>query len=240
MSHGLTIAEWSSARQGRTFQPIYFGKQRTVLASRPLGRKPERSVSDVCLPGWHTTRFSRGQGWQQRSDTLSLQGEHTVQPLVQTPFQELNAEISPDGRWLAYQSNESGRFEIYVRPFPNVNDARWQVSSSGGSRPVWAQGGRELFYVSAEGEALMTVPVKGGPTFQSGAPAKLLDTGAYYFPPAASGSTGDPGRTYDVSRDGSRFLMIKTGTVGDEAAGPQSITVVVNWLEELRQLVPRR
>ena len=79
-------------------------------------------------------------------------------PLIKTPFGEPNAEISPDGRWVAYQSNESGRFEIYVRPFPNVDAGRWLVSTDGGIQPLWSKNGQELFYVGSNG-ALMSVSV---------------------------------------------------------------------------------
>src|SRR4029453_700447 len=77
-----------------------------------------------------------------------LNGPHRVTPLVQSPAIERNGMVSPDGRWLAYESNESGRFEISVRPFPDVNRGHWQVSTSGGTRPLWAPGGQELVYVS--------------------------------------------------------------------------------------------
>jgi Tol biopolymer transport system component len=87
---------------------------------------------------------------------LPLKGERHPQPLVKTDFREMNAEISPDSRWLAYQSNESGRDEIYVVPFPNVTAGKWQVSASGGMWPLWARNGQELFYVSMG--ALMRVP----------------------------------------------------------------------------------
>ena len=81
--------------------------------------------------------------------------------LLKTPFSELNGEVSPNGRWLAYQSNESGQFEIYVRPFPGVDEGRFVVSTGGGRQPSWAQSGRELFYVAPDG-SLMGVPVDLG------------------------------------------------------------------------------
>jgi serine/threonine-protein kinase len=166
------------------------------------------------------------------------EGERRPQPLVQTPFYEGNGEISPDGRWLAYESNESGRMEIYVRPFPKVDDARSQVSSEGGARPLWARNGKELFYVTPDGNTLMTVEVSSGPTFRKGTPQKLLDTRRYFFP-VALGNTGNAGRTYDVSDDG-RFLVVRATAEepGGEPAAPPSITVVLNWLEELKRLVP--
>jgi serine/threonine-protein kinase len=99
--------------------------------------------------------FSQGVNTNNRDlMLLPLQGNGRPQPLVQTPFNEINGEISPDGRWLAYESNESGRLEIYVRPLPDVNSGRWQVSTEGGTRPLWARSGRELFYVTPAGDAL--------------------------------------------------------------------------------------
>ena len=104
---------------------------------------------------------------------LPLQGERRPRPLFPTPFSELNAEFSRDGRWLAYESNESGRNEIYVRPFPNVDAGRRQVSTNGGTQPLWARNGQELFYESKG--ALIRVPVKMGSTFEAGTPRKLFD-----------------------------------------------------------------
>ena len=153
-----------------------------------------------------------------------------ARPLVQTTFNELNGEISPDGRWLAYQSDESGRDEIYVRPFPDADRGRWQISTGGGNRPLWARSGRELFYL-APGVAMMSVSVEGGSTFRAGNPARLFE-GRYSMPVTTSG------RTYDVSPDGQRFLMIKVGDGPDQTAAPPSIVVVQNWFEELKRLVP--
>ena len=93
--------------------------------------------------------------------TLELDATRRVTPLVQSPFVEQNGTVSPDGRWLAYEANESGRFEIYVRPLPEVNSGRWQVSTTGGTRPIWTRGGQELVYVSPTG-ALLAVGVEHG------------------------------------------------------------------------------
>jgi Tol biopolymer transport system component len=117
---------------------------------------------------------------------LTLEKDHRVQPLIQTPASERNAEISPDGRWLAYESNDSGQFQIFVRPFPNVNTGLWQVSTGGGTQPLWAKKGHELFYLASDG-ALMSVRVEtmmcrsmarvfkdgGGPN-QSSAPPSIV------------------------------------------------------------------
>ena len=105
---------------------------------------------------------------------LTLTPTPRVEPLLETRFEERNGSVSPDGRWLVYESNSDGPFEIYVRPFPNVGDGEWQVSSAGGVQPLWAPSGRELFYVAPD-RALMTVPVEShGTTWSAGTVTKLL------------------------------------------------------------------
>jgi hypothetical protein len=162
---------------------------------------------------------------------LPLAGDRRPEPLLQTSFAEVNGEVSPDGRWLAYQSNESGREEVYVRPFPKAGTGKWQISTSGGTRPAWGRNGRELFYVSMG--ALMSVPVTAASTFVAGSATRLFD-GPYLFDVAAR-----PGRTYDVSPDGQRFLMIKEADTTDEPAPFARIILVQNWFEELKRRVPR-
>jgi eukaryotic-like serine/threonine-protein kinase len=135
-------------------------------------------------------------------------------------------EISPNGRYVAYQSNESGRDELYVRPFPRVNDGVWQVSTSGGTRPAWASNGRELFYLDSM-NALTAVSVQtSGANFVFGNPAKLFDH-------TADGPSSP--RDYDVAPDG-RFLMIKRNVSGGRR--PAAIVVVLNWFEELKAKLP--
>ena len=157
---------------------------------------------------------------------LALDGSRRVTPLLQTKFDERNGMVSPDGRWLAYASDSSGRPEIYVRPFPNAG-GQWQASTGGGRTPLWARNGKELFYVAPDG-ALMRVPGEAsGATWNAGTPTKLLE-GRYFTP-------GGAGRPYDVSPDGQRFLMIKAAGADATAA---SIIVVQHWQEELKRLVP--
>src|SRR5262245_14393981 len=155
---------------------------------------------------------------------LPLTGDRRPRPLMQTPFNELNAEVSPDGRWLAYQSNESGLDEVYVRPFPDVDAGKWPVSTGGGSQPLWARNGRELFYVSKN--VLMRVPWTASPTFTAGKPSQVV-AGAYVLVllPVVGG------RMYDVSRDGERFLMLKESPGTNEPAASARIILVQNWLD---------
>ena len=153
-----------------------------------------------------------------------------VEPLVRTTFIEGLAAMSPNGRYLAYQSNESGRVEIFVRPFPQVDDGRWQISTGGGTRPLWSRDGRELFYLDLTNR-LMAVPMQtSGTTFAAGTPVRVLETA--YLTPLASYD-----RPYDVAPDGQRFLMIKENSPSATAG---RMVVVVNWSEELKRLVPTR
>jgi len=164
---------------------------------------------------------------------VELDGTHRATLLVQSPFNEANGIVSPDGRWLAYEANDSGRFEIYVRPFPEVNSGHWQVSTAGGTRPLWARSGQELIYVSPTG-ALVRVGVERAQLWAATTPTPLVKEG-YYTSPGAY-----PGRTYDIAPDGQRFLMIKEGGGADQTAAPASLIVVQHWVEELKRLVPTK
>jgi Tol biopolymer transport system component len=148
-----------------------------------------------------------------------------AQPFLQTAFDESVPRFSPDGRWLAYISDESGRYEVYVQPYPGPG-GKWQISTEGGTEPAWNPNGRELFYRS--GDKMMVVDVATLPGFAAGKPRMLFEGG---YEPALV-----PNFNYDVSPDGQRFLMLKPS---DEAqSAPTQINVVLNWFEELKQKVP--
>jgi Tol biopolymer transport system component/tRNA A-37 threonylcarbamoyl transferase component Bud32 len=144
--------------------------------------------------------------------------------LADPKFSQTNGEISPNGHWIAYDSNESGRSEVYVRPFPAVDSGRWQISSEGGTKPMWSRSGGELFFAAAD--HLAVVPVSAGTTFTYGKQQQLLDTRAYYIASA--------GRTFDISPDGKRLLMIKTMGGGGTTDRP-SIVVVSHWFDEVKE-----
>jgi serine/threonine-protein kinase len=148
------------------------------------------------------------------------------------PDLKANATLSPDGRWLAYTSNQTGRSEVYVVPFPEVaGGGPWQISQEGGSRPRWSRSGKELFYYFIDGtkSGLMAVSVQAEPNFRHGVPQRLFQ-GSYQAP--------SPHRlVYDVDIDDQRFVMIKQAAVDDAGTQPQ-IVVVQNWFEELKRLVP--
>jgi serine/threonine-protein kinase len=142
----------------------------------------------------------------------------------QTLFDGVWAEFSPNGRYLAYETaSDLSRSEIYVRPFPQVESGQWQISTKGGTRPTWARSGRELFYLD-DSNTLTAVPVStSGSTFAAGKPAKVFN-GTY--------STPYPPRSYDVSVDGKRFLMLKDSANDTE---PARMVLVEHWFEELKQ-----
>jgi eukaryotic-like serine/threonine-protein kinase len=157
---------------------------------------------------------------------LVLDPSPRLEPLLKTPFAERSAEISPDGRWVAYQSTESGQFEIYVRRADLRSEERWLVSSGGGQHALWSRDGRELFYAQPRG-GLMRVAVEAGSGWKAGAPTKLLE-GPYIWTVPNFG-----GRLYDISPDGQRFLVLKTVDTPE----PSTIVVVQNWFEDLKRRV---
>jgi Tol biopolymer transport system component len=148
-------------------------------------------------------------------------GDTTQVPIAASPALEGDAAMSPDGRWLAYVSEESGVFEIYVRPFPDTESARWQVSAAGGTDPVWSRNGRQLFYLSAQNE-MMSVEVAPGAGFSISPPKRLFSTAPY--------SPVPPVPSFDVSPDGQRFLMLRETTPTDR----NELIVVQNWVEEMK------
>jgi hypothetical protein len=168
-----------------------------------------------------------------REDVMAVTLDRTrsVTPLVQSPSRERNGVVSPDGRWLAYESDSSGQFEIWVRPYPAVSTGQWQVTTGGGTRPLWMPRGQELVYIAPSG-AVMSIAVPSGSSWEPTTP-KLLIREGYYTNPL------DPIRTYDISADGQRFLLIKPDTSSQQAAAASStLIVVLNWVEELETLAP--
>jgi Tol biopolymer transport system component len=141
-----------------------------------------------------------------------MTGERKPVPFLQTDFNEGFARLSPDGRWLAYDSNETSRGEVYVHTFPG-QEGKWQISTNGGSRPVWSRDGKELFYVAADLK-LMAVAVKGGSRFDHGVPKPLFEA-----------RLASPFSQFDVSPDGKRFLMASP----IETSANPPMTVVTNW-----------
>ena len=198
------------------------------------------------------TRMLMASAWVETSDTLvvtqaasmtdadihllPLDDSSGSEPLIATASVEVLPEVSPDGRWIAYQSNESGRWAIYVRPFPNVDDGKWQVSQGTAFSPVWSPDGRELFFLAAgpDGRAMMAVEYAGDPTFTPSRSRRL-------FTLSSRVDVGGIFRQWDVAPDGRRFLMIKDqdGAAGDDPRdGVSELIYVGNWFRELVERVP--
>ncbi|MEY4957187.1 MAG: Serine/threonine-protein kinase PrkC, partial [Gemmatimonadota bacterium] len=156
---------------------------------------------------------------------LAHRGDTATVPLVASPvFSENSPALSPDGRWLAYSSNESGRFEVYVRPYPNVDAGPWQVSQAGGVSPHWSHTGRELFYENGA-KALVAAAVVPGVTFTVGAQVTLFNT---------SGFAGSPNFLYyDVAPDDQRFVFFRKA-VENGAVKVDPLVHIVNWGVEVR------
>ena len=213
---------FDSGRVGEGHNLFWKAADGTGQAER-LTTSPNNQTAHSFSPDGKRLVF--GDSATTKMQVLSMEGERTSQPLFQSQFNEDNAMISPDGHWIAYESNESGQLEVYVRPFPNVEGGKLQISSDGGTEPVWAPREEELFY--RNGEAMMMVGFKTEPTFTAGSP-EILFTGSH--------TTSRAVTNYDISPDGQRFLMIKTAE-GEEGQQDQ-INVVLNWFEELKRLVP--
>ena len=198
--------------------------------ARRLRESPHNNVPQSVSPDGKWLVFE--ERTPERSNDLMLYSFETqsVEPLVSTEFNETSGTISPDGRFLAYHSNESGRVEVYVRSFPNAGEGKWPVSSTGGSHPVWSRDGWELFFLDAERRLNVVTTQSGARTseaFSASRPERLMD---HLFP------AGGTALAYDVSPDGKRFLTL--GEELSELDEASEIHVVTNWFEELKRLDP--
>jgi serine/threonine-protein kinase len=150
--------------------------------------------------------------------------DSALKQLIASSFNEVNPSLSPDGRWLAYQSDETGRDEVYVRPFPNVNAGKFQVSGAGGTAPRWSHKGDEIFFQTAA-QDMVTARVRTMPAFGVVSTTRLFSWLGYFWP-------------YDVSRDDEHFLMLRTSAAAGERDGAAQLIVVENFVAELRRLLP--
>ena len=195
----------------------------TARVRKPELRDPRAIATSTWSPDGKWLVFRTDNQEPGNGDIMAIRpGVDTVaRALVATPAEELSPAVSFDGRWLAYSSNESGRQEVYVRPFPEASSARFQVSSASGINPAWNRNGKELFYLDAA-YSMIAVPVTTGATFKSGSPQVLFSAAQYISNPFA--------RQYDVMPDGKRFVML-----GGEADRTVHVVVVFNFLEELKR-----
>jgi eukaryotic-like serine/threonine-protein kinase len=233
---GNPLVAWSLDGRRLAFGSDRFGVTNLFWQAADGSGEPERLLESARIQMPHSFApdgrllFSADVAGQGRDiHALATDGTGRVERIVYGKANDVTAEVSPDGHWIAYDSDESGQLEVYVRPYPGAYaGGRWQISSGGGKQPLWSRDGRELFYRDFNG-ALLSAAVTLEPGFVPGPVVKVLDNASYL----GSGSNAS-GRTYDLSLDGKRFLMIK-----QEEATP-SLVVVLNWFEELQRLVPVR
>jgi serine/threonine-protein kinase len=217
---------FSSTREDG-FENLYWRTADGTGQVERLTKSPDKQSPYAFSPDGKQLVFTQrtpAMGWD--INMLSMEGELVVKPLIQTSFHEDRPALSSDGRWLAYHSNESGHYEVFVRPFPNVGDGKWQISSDGGTSPVWGPEGQELFY--RNGDAMMEVGIETEPTFTPGSPVVLF-TGRYDLTSR---------RNYDISPNSQQFLMVKNAERPEEASARTEVIIVLNWFEELKERVP--
>jgi serine/threonine protein kinase/Tol biopolymer transport system component len=218
---------YASSRENISFGDLYWRAANGSGEAEMLASSPDRGFWPQCWTNKDGKALVLVENTRLNTsiEIRSMEGDHATKLLLQEKSEPVLPQVSPDGRWIAYQSSESGKSEIYVRSFPDVTKAKWQVSTSGGNAPLWSPDGRELFYRS--GDATIAVRVETVPTFKPLNPTVLF-RGNY-----SKASWVD--ETYwDISPDGKRFLMMKEV----EAEAPRKINIVLNWFEELKERVP--
>jgi serine/threonine-protein kinase len=238
--YDISRRSWSRlATEDHSLEPIWTPDDQRVIyssgdlfsraadASSPAERFLERDGAQYATswsPDGKTLLFNKGQpGDGTKYDIWAMRIGERPYPLIVTPNNEMSARVSPDGKWIAYDSDESGRQEVYVRHFPNVDGGKWTISTGGGRQPQWAPNGRELYYALGSAIYAVSVDTKGN-SFVAGAP-DMLFSGAFDL------LTTD----YTLTADGTRFIMIES----DPNARPTQLQVVLNWAEEVKRATTR-
>jgi Tol biopolymer transport system component len=230
---------WTSTRGGGNPNLFIQAADGTGSPERLTNSNMNQFPTSVTADGGTVVIFGAGGTTLIDVFTIDLKAaDRQPVPLIQTQGLDLGGELSPDGKWLVYQSTESGEAQVYVRPFPNVQQGRWQISTAGGTRAMWTRNGREILYLDDAG--LLTsvaVSIRADGSFDAGVPRKLLNS-SYVLGVSALGLDL---RGYDATPDGERFLMIKN-PVADSATPPPlaNMVVVLDWGEEIKQRLPAR
>ena len=223
---------FASTREG-TLTSLYWKEADGTGATEKLFSMEDRALLPWCWSSDGKTLIMLETDWGTTWNIgmLSMEGDRERKPLLVEEPIDINPKISPDGRYMAYASMESDREEIYIRPVPDVDEGKWQVSTDGGMNPLWSPDGKELFYLTEE-NAVMAVEVETQPTLILGTPEELF-RGLFV-------SGYGAGHAWDIHPDGDRFLMLKQAGAPllTEAAPRPKIIIVQNWFEELKQRVP--
>jgi serine/threonine protein kinase/Tol biopolymer transport system component len=228
----VAVVNWTADGQRIVFGSRRDGQRQAFSVRRDGGADPEpyvagdgQAAAGAPSPdGQFVATFKGGAGMGMDLWVLPLRKGDAARLFLQTRFDEVGPAFSPDGRWIAYVSDESGRYEVYVRPFP-ARDGKWQVSVDGGEEPRWSRDGAELFY--RNGRTWMAAAVTLNPAFTAKTPARLFE-GHY-------ANVG--GRSYDVAADGRRFLVLQASNT----AAVTQLNIVLHWEQQLtRQPGPVR
>jgi len=205
------------------------GENRLTSAQGPMQNPESWSPDGRTLLFTQRTQESGGDIF-----ALSLQGDRQPKPLVQTKFDEGSPKFSPDGNWVAYCSNESGRTEVYATPYPGPG-ARIQISNDGGSDPVWRRKGGELYY--RHGDNMVVVAIATKPKLTLSKPRVLWSGNYSHGVSSQCGPAGATSTNYDVTADGERFVMVKDKA---EEVVARQVNVVLGWAEELKRAAQTR
>jgi Tol biopolymer transport system component len=206
----------SKLADGSGTEEVLLGKDFEDASAAPFSVSPDGKT--LLFSNHNSTGISE-------TYALALDGSGKIEPFLQAPFNQFQAQFSPDGRWVAYTSNESGREEVYVQPFPGPG-GKWMVSTEGGNYPLWARSGREIFF--REEDKMMSAAVETLPTFKAWAPRMLFRGGGYLASYLELGN-------YDVAPDGQHFLMIKDK---ESPASSRELGLVIHWTDELKRRAP--
>jgi serine/threonine-protein kinase len=228
MPDGKTVTYISE--RGNGANAALYGRRGDGTGPEELKLKLDRAIWEAVWSNdskWLVVRTGGVAGAPGERDIYAMQlgVDSAPRPLLATAADERAVALSPDGRWLAYESDETGRDEVYVRPFPNVDSGKWQVSTAGGDLPLWAHSGRELFYRSPANE-IMLAPLAAGPGFVVADRRALFKLGPEYV-------TSANYTPWDVAPDDQRFLMVRSMTTGQSQQN-SSLILVTHWFEEVK------
>jgi Tol biopolymer transport system component len=222
---GRSVAYLATRNSKRT---SFISRADGSIGEQPLN-KSRQSLDEVTFAPDGRSIIYRTEGTTVNTRKLFYapnNPDSVPRPLLRTPYDNFGATISPNGKWMACVSTESKQNQVYVRPYPSVDSARWTISINGGSEPLWAHNGRELFFRTQEG-TLMSVPVETSGQFRAGTPVKLFSDPALLL--------DEYHRGYDIDASDKRFLMVRTSLRGSQLLG-----LVMNWGSQVSKLTAKR
>jgi serine/threonine-protein kinase len=222
---GRSVA-YLAARNGK--RTSFISRADGSIGEQPLN-KSRQSLDEVTFAPDGKSIVYRTEGTSANTRKLLYAAndpDSAMRPLLKTPFDNFGATISPNGKWIAYVSTESKQNQVYVRPYPSVDSARWTISTNGGSEPLWAHNGKELFYRTQDG-VLMSVPVETAGEFRAGTPVKLFSDPSLLV--------DEYHRGYDIDASDQRFIMVRTSLRGSQLLG-----LVMNWGSQVNALTIKR